>query len=240
VSALGHYLEDEGIATTGISLVREHTEGYRPPRFLWVPFPLGRPFGAPGEATFQRAVLQAALALLERDDGPVILEDFPDEAPPACSVDEAEWVCPVSFGRAPVADDPVAAVLQELAALAPWYALGLERRGRTLFGMCGVEAPAVVRYIGAFLAGTPAPLRADLGDAENLKLATEDLKAYYLEAAIAQPGEMDAHAGTRWFWKDTRAGALLLAIHAVLLRHGQADLQRLAQKSFVPRVAREP
>jgi D-proline reductase (dithiol) PrdB len=50
VSALAHFIEDEGIATTGISLVREHTAGYRPPRFLWVPFPLGRPFGACGKA----------------------------------------------------------------------------------------------------------------------------------------------------------------------------------------------
>ena len=81
MSALAHYFEDEGIATTGISLVREHTAGYRPPRFLWVPFPLGRPFGAPDEPAFQSRVLRAALALLERDDGPVILEDFPDDAP---------------------------------------------------------------------------------------------------------------------------------------------------------------
>ena len=60
--------------------MRENTERMQLPRFLWVPFELGRPFGAPNEPDFQRRVLRAALALLERDDGPVILEDFPDEA----------------------------------------------------------------------------------------------------------------------------------------------------------------
>ena len=81
MGAASHFLEDEGIATTGISLVRNNTERMELPRFLWVPFELGRPFGAPHEPDFQRRVLHAALALLERSDGPVILEDFVDEAP---------------------------------------------------------------------------------------------------------------------------------------------------------------
>ena len=80
MSALGHYIETAGIATTGISLVRDHTERMRPPRALWVPFELGRPFGAPGDAGFQHRVLAAALALLDAPSGPV-LADFPDDAP---------------------------------------------------------------------------------------------------------------------------------------------------------------
>ena len=61
MSALGHYLEEEGIATTQISLIREHTEAMKPPRALWVPFVLGRPFGVPNDAAFQRRVVLAAL-----------------------------------------------------------------------------------------------------------------------------------------------------------------------------------
>ena len=83
MGALGHYLEAEGIATTQISLVREHTEALAPPRALWVPFMLGRPFGAPGNPGFQRKVLLAALGLLERhsDSGGPVLEDFQEDAP---------------------------------------------------------------------------------------------------------------------------------------------------------------
>ena len=76
MGALAHYLEEVGLATTQISLVRPHTERIRPPRELWVSFELGRPFGALGDPVFQRWVIGKALGLLERKDGPV-LEDFP-------------------------------------------------------------------------------------------------------------------------------------------------------------------
>jgi len=64
VSALGHYLEEAGIATVAISLIRPQTEHTKPPRALWVPFELGRPFGPPNDPPFQRRVILAALRLL--------------------------------------------------------------------------------------------------------------------------------------------------------------------------------
>ena len=80
VGAIAYFLELEGIATTGISLVRENTESMKPPRFLWVPFPLGRPLGAPGDSSLQSEVVGAALALLEHPDGPVLVDFDIDEA----------------------------------------------------------------------------------------------------------------------------------------------------------------
>ena len=76
MSALGHYLEERGLATAAISLIRPQTENTKPPRALWVPFELGRPFGPPSDPAFQRRVVLAALRLLEREDGPVLIEDF--------------------------------------------------------------------------------------------------------------------------------------------------------------------
>ncbi len=64
MSALGHYLEEEGIATVSISLIRPQTENTRPPRALWVPFELGRSFGPPGNPPFQKRVVVAALRML--------------------------------------------------------------------------------------------------------------------------------------------------------------------------------
>jgi len=63
VSALGHYLEEEGIPTVAISLIRAQTENTRPPRALWVPFELGRPFGPPSDAAFQKREMSAVLTL---------------------------------------------------------------------------------------------------------------------------------------------------------------------------------
>ena len=77
---LAHFLEEEGLPTTQVSLIRLHTEKTKPPRALWVPFEFGRPFGVPNGPAFQKRVLLAALALLVAPGGPV-LEDFPEDAP---------------------------------------------------------------------------------------------------------------------------------------------------------------
>ena len=68
------------MATASISLIREQTERVRPPRALWVPFPLGRPLGIPGDTNFQLDVLRATLGMLSTATEPVI-EDYPIEAP---------------------------------------------------------------------------------------------------------------------------------------------------------------
>ena len=74
-------LEERGFSTVAIASVRAQAEKTRPPRALWTTSQLGRPLGEPGDAPFQRRVLLAALGLLERTDGPVILEDFNEDPP---------------------------------------------------------------------------------------------------------------------------------------------------------------
>ena len=93
VSGLAHYLEREGLPTTAIVLIRGHAALLRPPRALAVPFELGRPVGAPCAPGFQRRVLVEALSLLERTDGPILV-DFPD-APPQPGPDIADWSAPI-------------------------------------------------------------------------------------------------------------------------------------------------
>jgi hypothetical protein len=74
VGLLAAAIERAGIATTSISLLREVTEVIRPPRALFVPFPLGYPLGAPHDAALQHRAIAAALRLLERADVPVLAE----------------------------------------------------------------------------------------------------------------------------------------------------------------------
>ena len=78
---MAHMLEERGLATTVIASVLPQVEKTRPPRAMFVPFMLGRPLGEPNDPAFQRRVLLQALGLLERSDGPVILEQFPDDNP---------------------------------------------------------------------------------------------------------------------------------------------------------------
>jgi len=67
-------IEREGIATVSISLLKEVTEIIRPPRALFVPFPMGYPLGRPNDEQLQHRVIWEALALLERNDLPVLDE----------------------------------------------------------------------------------------------------------------------------------------------------------------------
>ena len=194
--------------TTGISLVRENAESMQPPRSLWVEFPLGRPLGKPNDAAFQLAVVRAALELLERPAGPV-LEDYPvgvGRVDPASAP-----ACPVSFQRSEGdAGNWRSSLGAELAELSPWYALSQRRRqGRTLVGVAGQTPEVLMGQLAELLDDARLPTE----DPAAFKAAIEDLKAFYLEAMSAQPGEYDAEQLRRTLWQETNFGAALIALH---------------------------
>lgn len=76
VSLIAAAIEERGIPTTCIILLRDIAEQVRPPRALCVPFDLGYPLGKPHDAELQRDVITAALALLEKDGEPPVIEDW--------------------------------------------------------------------------------------------------------------------------------------------------------------------
>lgn len=236
--AVGHYLEEEGIATTLISLVKEHSDAMRPPRALWVPFMLGRPFGVPDDAAFQTRVLRAALDLLEAPAGPVSV-DFTEEAPAAAEVVEGGDACPVHFTRPAVeesAQQSLARALQEeIAQLRPWHDLARRTHGRSTVGVSGqaVEDAAafVVEQLALTLpAGEEAPALA-----RRMKLACDDLRAFYEEAGAAQPGQLAPAALERWYYLDTVAGRILSQLREHCLHSDAPDLQHLGKLVLVPR-----
>lgn len=70
---MGHVarqLEADGIPTVivAVEAFGARLAGMRVPRVLLTPFPMGRPFGPPHDAETQRAVMEAALALLASAD----------------------------------------------------------------------------------------------------------------------------------------------------------------------------
>jgi hypothetical protein len=222
--------------------VREHTAGLRPPRFLWVPFELGRPFGAPGDAAFQTRVLRAVLALLERTDGPVILEDFPEDAPAPTEEEMAGWVCPVNLPKPEAADEPamLADVLREIGQLAPWYDFGREARdGRTTVGVSGLAIEDAARFLHGFFDGLPENPVPDVPLGEALRLAAEDVRAWYQEAATARPGAAaTSGALADWFWGETAAGRMLIALRKVCTGSADAGVRTAAEMQIVPRSQR--
>ncbi len=227
---LGHLFEKQGIATTVVSLIRLHAEKIAPPRCLWVPFALGRPFGPANDAPFQQRVVRAALELLERDDGPV-LEDFPDDEP-SNSEGETAWSCPVSFARSAEVLTGAAAVrqslLDEIAAMQPWYEQARQRDGRTTVS-CGVEDLESIATVMAsmFEDELPASPDADRSLAEAMRPRAEDLKAFMLEAASAQPGNPTSTELNDWFWNETQTGDILRRLRHVCTAQEAADMKTL-------------
>ena len=226
MSALSHFLETEGLATTGISLVREHAEAMAPPRSLWVSFPLGRPLGAAGDAAFQHRVIAAALGLLGRPQGPV-LEDFPESAPDDGS--DGPWSCPVRISRAVTGQDLANVVRAELAGLVSWHELATRRRGRTTAHTSGLAIDRCLELvIDAGQAGCTDDLR-------RLKAAIEDLKTYYVEAATAKPGAPPAGAVDAVLWNESALGQLLRHVAARGAESDDAAMRFFVSDSLIPR-----
>ncbi len=70
-------VEEHGIATIGVSIVRKFSEEVRPPRTVFVKWPYGHPLGEPGHVNQHRAVLENAFDLLETASEPGIIRDLP-------------------------------------------------------------------------------------------------------------------------------------------------------------------
>lgn len=238
MGGLAHYLEQEGVATTQISLIRLHTETIQPPRALWVPFDLGRPLGVPNDAAFQKRVLVSALELFEESSGPV-LQDFPEDAPVTGKAD-AVWACPVNLARRKIdlddADALRAAFKKESVELRAWYDLALEKNRRTTMGVSGLDINQVVEFIGAFIDDVPANPRQDISLAYTLNFAVDDLKAFYYEAVATQPGSSSPNAADLddWFWGQTVAAKVLLAVKNRCLQKDDKMMQLLGKLLLVP------
>ena len=203
--------------------MREHTEIVRPPRALWVTFELGRPLGVPDDPPFQRRVVAAALGLLGRTDGPLI-EDYPEAvAEPA---DFTGWACPIAL--APASIDSLTAEIERLSS---WYQQARSRAGRTTVGVSGLDMAAAGARVQEALEG-PLP------DAQALKEAVDDLRAYYLEAASAFPDPGTPAQRRQWFWDETKLAGALLALQPRLAASSDPQHRILANLTLIPAAER--
>ena len=236
---LGHFIEEEGVPTAGISLIRMHTEIIKPPRALWVPFELGRPLGPPDDTTFQRRVLLALMGMFEAPDGPR-LEDFPEDEPET-SGEITVLACPVDYNlpteESSETDQLQTAFRREMTAMRPWYDMAVAKRQRTTVGVSGIGLESLGDFIYAFIGGTePDNPRDDIPLAYTLKFAVEDLKSYYIEGVTAQPGQTGASSQvlTDWFWDETVAGKVLLALKKVCQASTDSTMSMIGDHAIVP------
>ena len=218
------YLEQEGIATVVIGLVRLHLQKVQPPRALWVPFELGRPMGSPNDSAFQNQVLNTALQLLDIESGPVVLQDFPADEPHLL-VDSA-WALP---SRA--AD----AIPAEVERLQPLYQQLVTDSGRTTVGITGLSLQQLANYVQHFTGnGSIKNPHKVLSDLALMRFAIDDLKAFYLESALATKGRPTSQQLLRWFWQQTYVAEKIREFRQLCLASDERKYQKMAN-SLVPR-----
>jgi hypothetical protein len=237
VSVLAHYLEEEGLATTILSLVRLHSEKVAPPRTLFVPYELGRPLGPPNNHALQREVLEQALGLLESNDGPSLISDFghinvgaePDEnwSPPATAFSDLDMADATDVARR---------LKDEIETLLPSYTLAKEARGRSTVGIAKLTIDEIADHILSFLDGShELSPREDLSSAMVLRFGVDDLKAFYAEAA-SHSGSPSSWQLGNWFWRDTVFGQILISLRAAVMDHSDKRFNIVGSKFLVPRI----
>ena len=239
MSALAHYLEAEGVPAVAISLIRIHAEKVGPPRALWVPFELGRPLGAPRDAAFQTRVIVAALRLLEAPQGPVLLEDFPEDDP--TGVDRPNWRPP--FDLSPGALDgsdraaTERALLEEAAAIRPLHERFVAANRRTTVGLSALGVEECVTLVAASMAASGVPPSSrdyPAGPVQTLRWAVDDLKAYYLEAMSADGAIPSSRQMQNWFWDKTLLAQAIIALRRQLLASDDKRSQAIGRMNLVP------
>lgn len=180
----------------------------KPPRGLWVPFPFGFALGKTNDPEFQHKVLKAALDLLATATTPILAEFGEDALAPPRLI-QASTAQAQGLNES---NDPA----DEITQLRVYYERWLDQHdGRTMVGLCGIPQRrfrGLIRYLQEFADGGEAPYK-EIPDgmpvARFIKIACDDLKAFYLEARMCQrPNERD-HALHTWFWSQTAMGVLI-------------------------------
>jgi hypothetical protein len=233
-------LEERGLPTTVIGLVLPHLEKTKPPRALMVPFMLGRPLGEPNDSAFQKRVLQAALNLLVREDGPVVLELFPDHNPSA--QDRANWRPSIALPKSALPSDLKAwtpqawelAFQDELSLVLPVWERFKLRFARSTVGLAGQGVEAWPNFMARALDSELPTVPMHETSALAVRFLADDIKALYGEAVQAYGEPPSARQIDTWFWRETVAGQLLLALRGVAMQSDNSAFKTVGGRFFVP------
>jgi hypothetical protein len=226
---LARVIEEAGLPSTVIALIKEHAERVKPPRALFVPFPFGFALGNPDDPPFQHKVLGAALDLLKSESAPVLAE-FPEDG-------EA----PVRFlqataARADLTESVTADPADEITAIRGYYERWVgDHDGRTMVGLSGVPQRrwrGLMKYLQGFAGGSDEEFEekpADVTAARFIRVAADDIKAFYMEARMCQRPDQKNNDLQRWFWTETAAGGMLTRVAERLAASDDDSVSRYAQ-----------
>ncbi len=184
-------------------------------------------------------MLVKALELLERSTGPV-LEDYPEEAGEV-EVEAAPLACPVNFASPPSQATDLETLLvdflAEIATMQTWFDIARTARNRSTSGVSGLDNEQIGTLFADFLAGEIVDREVHGHKlADILRIAAEDLRAAYLEAVSAQPGQStNPNTLADWFWGETFAARVINEIRKRCLDMPTKDMRLAGELLLIPR-----
>jgi len=214
-------MEAPGLPTTTLVLLKEHAQRVKPPRALFVPFPYGFALGKADDPAFQHRVIAAALALLPATNAPVLAE-FPEAGDAPARLIQAS-----ALPRSNSDGDPA----DEITATRRYYLRWLEEHGgRTQVGLSGISQQrfrGLVGFLQQCRDGVAEDYPEDYPERhadkplpQFIRHAADDLKAFMIEARMAQRPQDGANQLQEWFWGETAVGHLLSSLAASLRERG--------------------
>ncbi|MDH5748900.1 MAG: hypothetical protein OEY85_06280, partial [Rhodospirillales bacterium] len=102
-------------------------------------------------------------------------------------------------------------------------------------GLSRMEPDAIAEFLVAYMDDPSIPSPSEENPVVRmLKLATDDIKHFYYEAAMARPGTVTDIAIANWFWGETLMGLTFLQLRSVLAKQDDEKLLALANMALVP------
>jgi len=204
------------LVTVALSLVREHTEKVKPPRALYVPFPLGLPVGHPGNVVEQQAVLDLAFSTLDAPSGPVLLEYSDGDA-------AQEAGSPLQASQVQLTDEARAADLAtEVTLMRRYWEQRQATTGRTGVGLSRIAPQrfrGVVRFFEAYVDDPSADMDerpADMPVPAFIRNCVEDLRVMYAEARMQTHPAESSEDRQRWLLGSTALGHMIRRLQGVM------------------------
>jgi hypothetical protein len=169
-----------------------------------------------------------------------VLEAFPHNAAET-NIEAVPLACPVDFTHRSKELSTNEKLLQnfesEISVMRTWYDIACKKACRSTTGISGLTSKEIAKLYADFITGDID--ENDLNGkklSDLLRMATEDLKAYYHEAVSAQPGQpTDAQTLSDWFWGETYAASVINEVRKICLKHEAKDLVLAGKLLLVPR-----
>lgn len=125
----------------------------------------------------------------------------------------------------------------EIATMKTWYGIAREKSLRATEGISGLGPDQIAALFRDFIENKiTGPELHGKKLSDLLRLAAEDLKAYYFAAISAQPGQStNAATLSDWFWGETCAARVINEVRKCCLNIAAKDMQLAGKLLLIPR-----